>query len=338
VALNLFEEEQKKQLPRKVYLVSKDALMRIKADILGIPAQDYLSDMVVKQNDLYPGFETIEVDPSIIDTFYTNKSLDISTEPLSRHQIYPHKFFILKDQLGSSKSAVAYYNPEKNLLEPLWIPDKDIWGIYPRNIQQKMAMQLLLCDNIPLVTLTGRAGTGKTLLALAAGLYKTEELGLFKKLLVARPIVPMGRELGFLPGDKEEKLRPWMQPIFDNMEFLFGTHKDGRLDDILAGLKRVEVEALTYIRGRTLPNQFIIIDEAQNLTKHEVKTIVSRVGEGSKIVLVGDPEQIDHPYMDFTSNGLTYLVEKFKEQSISAHVNLEKGERSALAQLASQIL
>ncbi|MBS3971181.1 MAG: PhoH family protein, partial [Clostridia bacterium] len=203
---------------------------------------------------------------------------------------------------------------------------------------QKMAMQLLLCDNIPLVTLTGRAGTGKTLLALAAGLYKTEELGLFKKLLVARPIVPMGRELGFLPGDKEEKLRPWMQPIFDNMELLFGTYKEGRLDDILAGLKRVEVEALTYIRGRTLPNQFIIIDEAQNLTKHEVKTIVSRVGEGSKIVLVGDPEQIDHPYMDFTSNGLTYLVEKFKDQSISAHVNLEKGERSALAQLASQIL
>lgn len=338
VALNLYESEQKKELPRKVYLVSKDALMRIKADILGIPAQDYLSDMVVKQNDLYPGFETIEVNPLIIDSFYANKSLDIAIEPFSKRQIYPHEFFILKDQLGSSKSAVAYYNPEKNLLEPLWIPDKDIWGIYPRNIQQKMAMQLLLCDNIPLVTLTGRAGTGKTLLALAAGLYKTEELGLFKKLLVARPIVPMGRELGFLPGDKEEKLRPWMQPIFDNMEFLFGTHKDGRLDDILAGLKRVEVEALTYIRGRTLPNQFIIIDEAQNLTKHEVKTIVSRVGEGSKIVLVGDPEQIDHPYMDFTSNGLTYLVEKFKEQSISAHVNLEKGERSALAQLASQIL
>ena len=338
VALNLYESEQKKELPRKVYLVSKDALMRIKADILGIPAQDYLSDMVVKQNDLYPGFETIEVNPLIIDSFYANKSLDIAIEPFSKRQIYPHEFFILKDQLGSSKSAVAYYNPEKNVLEPLWFPDKDIWGIYPRNIQQKMAMQLLLCDNIPLVTLTGRAGTGKTLLALAAGLYKTEELGLFKKLLVARPIVPMGRELGFLPGDKEEKLRPWMQPIFDNMELLFGTYKEGRLDDILAGLKRVEVEALTYIRGRTLPNQFIIIDEAQNLTKHEVKTIVSRVGEGSKIVLVGDPEQIDHPYMDFTSNGLTYLVEKFKDQSISAHVNLEKGERSALAQLASQIL
>lgn len=262
VALNLYEAEQEKEQPRKVYLVSKDALMRIKADILGVPAQDYLSDMVIKQNDLYPGFETIEVNPSIIDSFYTNKSLDISAEPFSKHQIYPHEFFILKDQLGSSKSAVTYYNPEKNVLEPLWIPDKDVWGIYPRNLQQKMAMQLLLNDNIPLVTLTGRAGTGKTLLALAAGLYKTEELGLYKKLLVARPIVPMGRELGFLPGDKEEKLRPWMQPIFDNLEFLFGTHREGRLNDILAGLKRVEVEALTYIRGRTLPNQFIIIDEA----------------------------------------------------------------------------
>ena len=338
VALNLFEEEQKKEIPRKVYLVSKDALMRIKADTLGIPAQDYLSDMVIKQNDLYSGYETLEVDPSIIDKFYSEKFLDISIEAFSKYQIYPHEFFVLKDKLGSSKSAVAYYNIEKNTLEPLWISDKDVWGIYPRNLQQKMAMQLLLSDNVPLVTLTGRAGTGKTLLALAAGLYKTEELNLFNKLLVARPIVPMGRELGFLPGDKEEKLRPWMQPIYDNMEFLFGTHREGRLQDILVGLKKVEVEALTYIRGRTLPNQFIIIDEAQNLTKHEVKTIVSRVGEGSKIVLVGDPEQIDHPYMDFTNNGLTYLVEKFKDQSVAAHVTLEKGERSTLAQLASQLL
>lgn len=338
VALNLFEEERKKEIPRKVYLVSKDALMRIKADTLGIPAQDYLSDMVIKQNDLYPGYETLEVHPSIIDKFYSERSLDISIKPFSNYQIYPHEFFVLKDKLGSSQSAIAYYNYEKQTLEPLWISDKDVWGINPRNLQQKMAMQLLLSDNIPLVTLTGRAGTGKTLLALAAGLYKTEELNLYNKLLVARPIVPMGRELGFLPGDKEEKLRPWMQPIFDNMEFLFGTHRKGKLDDILVGLKKVEVEALTYIRGRTLPNQFIIIDEAQNLTKHEVKTIVSRVGEGSKIVLVGDPEQIDHPYMDFSSNGLTYLLEKFKDQSVAAHVTLEKGERSSLAQLASQIL
>ena len=213
-----------------------------------------------------------------------------------------------------------------------------IWGITARNAQQRMALELLLNDDIPLVTLTGRAGTGKTLITLAAGLMKVEDEHRFKKLLIARPVVPMGKDIGYLPGEKEEKLRPWMQPIYDNLEFLFDTKKSADLDKILMGMGSIQVEALTYIRGRSIPGQFIIIDEAQNLSKHEVKTIVSRVGENSKIVLLGDPEQIDHPYLDSQSNGLTYLVERFKQEGVSGHVTLEKGERSRLAQLATERL
>ncbi|RKD32980.1 PhoH family protein [Thermohalobacter berrensis] len=338
VALNLKIEEEKKENPNKVVMVSKDVLVRIKADALGIPSEDYLSDKIVQFNDMYIGYVTIDVPPSFIDEFYSKGFLDTSIEPFNRYKFYPHQFAILKDQLGSSQSALSYYNPRDKVIEPLRINEREIWGIYPRNVQQKMAFELLLDDSIPLVTLTGRAGTGKTLLALAAGLYKTEELGLYKRLLVARPIVPMGNEIGFLPGDKDEKIRPWMQPIYDNLEFIFDANKEDSIDDIVVGLKRLHVEALTFIRGRTIPNQFIIIDEAQNLTKHEVKTIVSRVGENSKIVLVGDPEQIDHPYLDSANNGLTYVVEKFKEYIEAGHVNFEKGERSRLAQLAAEIL
>ena len=213
-----------------------------------------------------------------------------------------------------------------------------VWGITARNAQQRMALELLLSDDIPLVTLTGRAGTGKTLLALAAALHKVEDERRYKKLLIARPIVPMGKDIGYLPGEKDEKLRPWMQPIYDNLEYLFNAKKSGDLDKILMGLGSIQVEALTYIRGRSIPGQYIIIDEAQNLSRHEVKTIVTRVGEGSKIVLIGDPEQIDHPYLDSVSNGLTLIVEKFKSESISGHVTLEKGERSKLAQLAAERL
>jgi PhoH-like ATPase len=201
-----------------------------------------------------------------------------------------------------------------------------------------MALELLLNDDIPIVTLTGKAGTGKTLLTLAAGLMKVEDERKYKKLLIARPVVPMGKDIGYLPGEKDEKLRPWMQPIYDNLEFLFDTKKPGDIEKILAGLGSIQVEALTYIRGRSIPGQFIIIDEAQNLSKHEIKTIVSRVGENSKIVLLGDPDQIDHPYLDASSNGLTYVVERFKDQNISGHITLERGERSHLAQLAADLL
>ncbi|MTI68653.1 MAG: PhoH family protein [Firmicutes bacterium] len=337
VAMNLFKEENEKKISKNVTMVSKDVLVRVKADTLGLSTQDYSADKIIQNDDAYTGYNIINVHPSLIDKFYIDQSLDISYEVFSNYLFKPHSFFILKDELGSSKSALAYYDSTLKKLKHLKLSEKDIWGIYPRNAQQKMAFELLLNDDIPLVTMTGRAGTGKTLLAVVAGLFKTEELGLYKKLLVARPIVPMGKELGFLPGDKEEKLRPWMQPIYDNLEFIFGS-REGSIDGIIAGLKRVQVEALTFIRGRTIPNQFIIIDEAQNLTKHEIKTIVSRVGEGSKIVLVGDPEQIDHPYLDSRNNGLTYLIEKFKDYNEAGHVTFTKGERSLLAQLAAEIL
>ncbi|MED4601131.1 PhoH family protein [Paenibacillus validus] len=338
VALNYHLEEQERSEPRPVILVSKDMLVRIKADVLGITAQDYLTDRVVNvADDIYSGHLTLHVHPAIIDEFYTYRSLSVNSLNLT-YPLHPHEFVILKDEMGTSKSALLKVNADGRKLEPLYMSNDPIWGIAARNAQQRMALELLLNDDVPLVTLTGKAGTGKTLLTLAAGLMKVEDERKYKKLLIARPVVPMGKDIGYLPGEKDEKLRPWMQPVYDNLEFLFDTKKPGDIDKILAGLGSIQVEALTYIRGRSIPGQFIIIDEAQNLSKHEVKTIVSRVGEGSKIVLLGDPEQIDHPYLDASSNGLTYVVERFKEQSISGHIMLERGERSNLAQLAADLL
>jgi PhoH-like ATPase len=337
VALNYHLEEQETSDPKPVVIVSKDTLVRIKADVLGLAAEDYLTDRIVSQSEMYNGCLTLHVHPSIIDEFYSYRFLSINTLNLG-YSLHPHEFVILKDELGTSKSALLKVNVEGKKLEPLFINNDPIWGISARNAQQRMALELLLNDDIPLVTLTGKAGTGKTLLTLAAGLMKIEDEHKYKKLLIARPVVPMGKDIGYLPGEKEEKLRPWMQPIYDNLEFLFDTKKSGDIDKILAGLGSIQVEALTYIRGRSIPGQFIIIDEAQNLSKHEVKTIVSRVGEGSKIVLLGDPDQIDHPYLDASSNGLTYVVERFKQEGVSGHITLERGERSHLAQLAADLL
>lgn len=337
VALNLQEEEEDKDQPRPVTLVSKDALVRVKSEALGLHAEDFLSDQVVQYSKSYMGCIELKVNKETINEFYAQQKIAIQ-KLKQRRILYAHEFVILKDELGSSASAIGKVSPDGNFLKPLTFNDDHIWGVKARNVQQKMAFELLLNDHIPLVTLTGKAGTGKTLLSLAAGLLKIEDENKYQKLLVARPVVPMGKDIGFLPGEKEEKLRPWMQPIYDNLEYLFHTKKPGDLDRILQGMGSIQVEALTYIRGRSIPEQFIIIDEAQNLTKHEVKTIITRVGEASKIVLMGDPEQIDHPYLDESNNGLTYVVEKFKDQAISGHVRLEKGERSPLAQLAAQIL
>lgn len=337
VALNYHIEQQESGDPRPVIIVSKDVLVRVKADVLGITAQDYLSDRIGSLSDQYTGHTTLQVHPSVIDEFYTYRFLNVKQLGL-KLTLHPNEFVILKDELGTSKSALLKVTPDGKRLVPLHMSNDPIWGITARNAQQRMALELLLSDDIPLVTLTGRAGTGKTLITLAAGLMKVEDEHRFKKLLIARPVVPMGKDIGYLPGEKDEKLRPWMQPIYDNLEFLFDTKKSGDLDKILMGLGSIQVEALTYIRGRSIPSQFIIIDEAQNLSKHEVKTIVSRAGENSKVVLLGDPEQIDHPYLDSQSNGLTYLVERFKDEAISGHVTLEKGERSALAQLATEKL
>lgn len=336
VAKNLSIEESKKENGRTVILVSKDTLVRVKADAIGLVSEDFLSDRVVENDHLYTGFMDVQVTIDVLNRFYENGQLPIGEIGIGIY--YPNQFLILKDVLGSSSSALAIVDPSRKYVKKLVFDHEHIWGIRPRNVQQTMAIEMLLKKDMPLVTLIGKAGTGKTLLALASGLMQTEDFGDYKKLLVARPIVPMGKDLGFLPGEKEEKLRPWMQPIFDNLEYLFNTKKPGELEAILAGMGSIEVEALTYIRGRSIPDQFIIIDEAQNLTKHEVKTILTRVGEGSKIVLMGDPEQIDHPYLDAFNNGLSYVVERFKDQPIAGHVKLVKGERSSLAQLAADLL
>ncbi|HHW01735.1 MAG TPA: PhoH family protein [Thermoanaerobacterales bacterium] len=335
VAKNLQMEENQKPQPKRVILVSKDAIMRVKADALGVEAQDYLSDKIVTASDFFQGYVEKDVHPSIIDMFYMDGNLSVEHFGEAFH---PNQFVILRDVFGSSKSALGRYALQKKSIVPLYHAKDAVWGIRPKNAQQKMAFDLLLNDEISLVTITGRAGTGKTLLALAAGLLKTEDEKVYKKLVVARPVVPMGRDIGFLPGDKDEKLRPWMQPIYDNLEYIFNARNGEDIEDIMVGFKNVEVEALTYIRGRSIAKQFIIIDEAQNLSRHEMKTIVSRVGEGSKIVLIGDPEQIDNPYLDYSSNGLSYVVEKFKDQPLAGHVNLIKGERSPLAQLAAELL
>ncbi|UXH45551.1 PhoH family protein [Rossellomorea vietnamensis] len=336
VAKNLSLEEEAKKDGKSVILVSKDTLVRVKADALGLQAEDFLSDRVIEVNDIYTGFIELYTEREFLNKFYEKGELTLTE--ITKQRFYSHQFLIMKDALGSSASALGMVDATGLKVKKLVYDQEHMWGIKARNVQQTMATELLLRDDISLVTMIGKAGTGKTLLALAAGLLQTEDFNKFNKLLVARPIVPVGKDIGYLPGEKQEKLRPWMQPIYDNLEYLFNTKKPGELDDILAGMGSIEVEALTYIRGRSIPDQYIIIDEAQNLTKHEVKTILTRVGERSKIVLMGDPAQIDHPYLDEYNNGLTYVVEKFKDQKLAGHVKLMKGERSGLAQLAADIL
>lgn len=316
------------QIDAPVIVVSLDVNVRVKADIVGLTAEDYKYDKVLTSSeDQYKGYRVVEADSTVIDSFYSQKVADVDGNE--------NEFAILKN---GSQSAIGRIKGGK--LRPLYNYTGDpVWGLTARNVEQKLALDLLLDPDIPLVTITGKAGTGKTLLALAAALQQTLDGNLYRKILVSRPVIPMGRDIGYLPGEMEDKLRPWMQPIYDNLEQLFDTKKDGDIEKILAGMTReLQVEALTYIRGRSIPNQFIIVDEAQNLNKHEVKTILTRLGEGSKIVLVGDPEQIDHPFLDQFSNGLTYAVETLKGQKLVGHIHLEKGERSEIAQLCADLL
>ncbi|MGD9155153.1 MAG: PhoH family protein [Bacillota bacterium] len=318
-----------------VILVTKDINMRIKADALGIAADDYQRDKI-QIEEVYTGVATVKVNPKLIDRFYAE-----GWAIVPEIELEPNQMIILEDECGSSKSALSRHLQNGKVV-PLRFAGQDPFGLKARNKEQKFALELLLDDEIRIVTLIGRAGTGKTLLALAAGLQKVVEDTRYRRLSVARPVIPLGHDLGFLPGDIDEKLRPWMQPIYDNLEFLFSNRdqkeKIDQLVNSLKGLGVLELEALTYIRGRSIPDQFVIVDEAQNLSPHEVKTVVTRAGEGTKIVFTGDPYQIDHPYLDCNSNGLTYLVEKFKHEKIAGHVTLIKGERSDLAELGSRIL
>jgi PhoH-like ATPase len=317
----------------EVVLVTKDTNLRIKADAFGLPAEDYETDKV-QIDELYPGWRTLTVSKKTLDALFQKRSVPCETD------MHPNEMALLLDEENSNHTALARQNPQERTLQPL--DDlKPLWGISPRNKEQRFALDLLLNDAIPLVTLVGKAGTGKTLLALAAGLHKVADQQQYQRLLVTRPIFPMGRDIGYLPGELEEKLKPWMQPIFDNLELLLNLSYSNRGHDAyreLVDQRILQIEALTYIRGRSIPHQFLIVDEAQNLTPHEVKTIVTRAGEHTKIVLTGDPYQIDNPYIDSSSNGLTYVVERFKAQKEAGHVTLSRGERSDLAEIAANVL
>ena len=295
----------------KSVLVTNDIYMSLKAKAVGIKTQRYEPVNIINDS-AYSG---------LIDTRGQKELPDV---------LYPNQYVLGDDGLKYSKN-----NNLKRLPK-----DNDIWGISHRNVEQKCAFHALLDDDIKLVTICGKAGTGKTLIAIACGLHATIEKNKYRRLLVSRPVVPMGNDIGYLPGDISEKLGPWMQPIFDNIDFLFNLDSSKKKFDAYLELEQnglLKIEALTYIRGRSIPEQYMIIDEAQNLTKHEVKTIISRAGEGTKIILTGDPDQIDNPRLDSINNGLTYVIEKFKDQKIAAHITFKKGERSELADSASEI-
>ena len=331
--------------------VTKDVNLRIRADALGLRAQDYLAENV-EISELYAGATEKPVPGADIDLLHQQGFLALPPKVEKKNgngngngngiHYYPNQFVLLRDVEVASHSTIARVDGSCEKLVPIKKLRDGVWGIRPRNKEQHYALDLLLNDDIKLVTLVGKAGTGKTLLAIAAGLQKSVEEGTYHKLLVSRPVFPLGRDIGYLPGDVEEKLNPWMQPIYDNVELLLGftrsDKKEGRSYREMVDLGYIQIEPLTYIRGRSIPNQYMIIDEAQNLTPHEVKTIITRVGDNTKIVLTGDPYQIDNPYIDASNNGLTTVVERFKAEGISGHVTLVKGERSSLAELAANIL
>ena len=329
----------KQQCNCPVIVVSKDTNLRIKADALGLNAEDYETDKV-DVDELYTGTTEVLVDSDQIGKFFQAGYLTLEQEFL------PNQDITLVDSMNPSHTALGMSEGKSSkIIHLAALPKLGVSRIQPRNREQRFALNLLLQDSIKLVTLVGKAGTGKTLLAIAAGLQKVADEKLYSRLLISRPVVPMGKDIGFLPGDINEKLTPWMQPLYDNFDLIFGTQETNdkgghwrRGHEELIEMGLLQIEPLTYIRGRTIPQQFLIIDEAQNLTPHEVKTIITRAGEGTKVVLTGDPDQIDNPYIDAASNGLTYVVERFKHEPLAGHITLTKGERSSLAERATALL
>ena len=326
----------------KVVFITKDINARIKSDALGLVTEDFEAQKV-DFDHLYTGWREVAVPAKIIDRLFADKQVKLDLEDL-----YANEFVLLKDENDAGHTALARAKGAPGMVIPVRPRRGPIFGVIPRNLQQTMALDLLLDDSVKLVSLIGAAGTGKTLMALAAGMVKTLNENVYQKLLCARPIMPLGRDIGYLPGDKDQKLTAWMQPIFDNMTYLLsnrltndGSQQHASLSSVEQRIKQlmdsgqVVLEPLTYIRGRSIPHQFMIVDESQNLTPHEVKTIASRVGDGTKLVLTGDATQIDNPYLDSSSNGLSYLVERLKGKPIVGHVTLGKSERSELASLVT---
>jgi PhoH-like ATPase len=330
-ALNI----QKREPKTPAILVTKDINLRIKADSLGLAAEDYESDRVLL-TDLYTGMVELTVSAEKMARFRAEGELELN----GSGKFFPSEYCTLTEDTNPKRTALSKVDASGAKLVPILDCREGVWGIKPRNREQHFAFDALLDDRVKLVTLMGKAGTGKTLLAMAAGLKRTVQDREFRRLVVARPTVSVGREIGFLPGSLEEKLAPWMQPIHDALELLSDLNmgSDHRRSTDLMRSGTIMVEALSYIRGRSIAHQFMVIDEAQNLTPLEVKTIITRVGPGTKIVFTGDPYQIDNPYVDSSSNGFNHVVSKFRDQAIAAHIELQKGERSELAELAANIL
>ena len=345
-----------------VVLVTKDTNLRIKADAVGLTAQDYTTDKV-DIADLYAGVSELTASATAMETLKQEGGLALDALPsASGSELQANEGVTLVDEAQPNHTLLARFEAQGQRLVPLQRSTRARLGkVAARNREQTFALDLLLDPSVQLLTLVGKAGTGKTLLALAAGLHQVADEQLYERLLVTRPVISLGKEIGFLPGSLEEKMGPWMQPIIDNLDFLLGNspEEEGRSGSKgasgpanragtnraprsnwtdLKGMGLLEVEAISYIRGRSIPRQYMVVDEAQNLTPHEVKTIVTRVGEGTKIVFTGDPYQIDNPYVDAESNGLTWLVERFKGQPLAGHITLIRGERSALAELAANLL
>ena len=323
-----------------VIFVSKDINARIKADALGIPCEDF-KNQKVNIDELYTGYTTVDVTAATMEKFAAKDVIParglVNEEeaPLSHNQ-----FVLIRDKKDPEQCLLTQYRSDDRMLRALRDEPPQLFSVSPRSPEQRMAFELLLNDDIKLVTLVGRAGTGKTLLALACGLSKVVHDEKYKKLLVSRPIMPLGQDIGYLPGSKDDKLSHWMGPIFDNLHFLLA-HEERDPDEVVKRLieeESITLEALTYIRGRSISKQFVIVDEAQNLTPHEIKTIISRIGRDTKIVLTGDPHQIDNPYLDANSNGLTYVVERLRGSTLAGHITLTKSERSELAGVAADLL
>ena len=324
---------------RKTIVVARDINMRVICDSIGIDTADYLIEKAVTSSDeLYQGFTTIAVDDQVIDRFYAGEDIFLEEEDLDE-PLYTNEYLMMVSNANTNKSALSRFESLHTPLHKIIhdrIPD---WKINARNKEQAFAIDLLMDPSVKIVSLVGRAGSGKTLMAIAAGLQQT--LGLrgenpYSRLIVSRPVQPMGKDIGFLPGTFEEKMLPWLMPIQDNLQTLLGNNKSAL--EMYVDNGKIEIEALTYIRGRSISNAYIIIDEAQNLTKHEIKTIITRIGEGTKIILTGDIEQIDNVYVNETTNGLAHAVEKFKQYPLAGHVTFKKGERSDVATLASKVL
>jgi len=315
---------------RKVVVVSRDINMRVKCNALGLETEDYNVEQVVEEAEgLYSGFNKMLVDDQIIDNFYDSGFVELE----GASALNPNQFIMMISSSNEKKTALGkFVDYQKPIIKVA--THKKIWGLNPRNKEQQFALDLLMDENVPVISLVGKAGSGKTLLALASGLEQTfGENSKYKKIVVTKPVEPVGKDIGFLPGSMEEKMIPWLAPIQDNLQFLMGNDKTTL--DMYIHEGKIEVEAMTYIRGRSISNAFIVIDEVQNMTQHEIKTVLTRVGEGTKIVLTGDIEQIDNVYIDATNNGLSYVVEKLKSEEITGHITLTKGERSRVASMAA---